>query len=101
MNRVALPARRQCDRFTIHHDGISYTVTLGEYPDGRIGEIFITAGKSGTGVQAWAYDCGVLASLAIQHGCPLATIQKALVRIDDATPAGAMGKVFDIVSRSM
>jgi hypothetical protein len=95
MTRDPLPNCRHCERFTVEHDGFAYTITVGEYPDGRIGEIFVDGGKAGTPVQALARDCAVLASLALQHGCSAETIQKALTRIDDATPAGPMGKAMD------
>ena len=48
MTRELLPQRRPSEPFTFEHAGFDYRGTIGFYPDGRIGEVFLSAAKSGT-----------------------------------------------------
>jgi acetyl-CoA carboxylase alpha subunit len=57
-----------------------YTGGIGRFDDGRIAEIFINGAKVGSAAEANAQDAAIVASLALQHGCPLETIHHALVR---------------------
>ncbi len=57
--REILPQRRRSETFefsagTQPGAEITYTATLGFYPDDRLGEIFLRAGKSGTDICALA-----------------------------------------------
>lgn len=100
MTRTALPQRRHAEAFDFCHDGIAFRASLsrfGEPLTGPVAEVFLEGGRIGSPVQALARDCAVLASLALQHGCSAETIQRALTRIDDATPAGPMGRAMDII----
>lgn len=42
--------------------------------------MFITGTKVGTAAETNAQDAAIVASLALQHGCPVETIQDALTR---------------------
>lgn len=97
--RTILANRRQSEAFDFSHDGIAYRAAFSRANvlTGPIMEVFLEGGKPGSSVQALARDCAVLASLALQFGCPLETIHKALTRVDDETPAGPMGRFFDMV----
>jgi hypothetical protein len=53
---------------------------IGRFADGRIAEIFINGSKVGSGAESSAQDAAIVASLALQHGCPLDTIRHALAR---------------------
>lgn len=99
MTRLTLPQRRHAEAFEFEHDGIRYRASISRAAplEGPPVEIFVEGGKPGSNVQALARDCAVLASLALQFGCPVETIQKALTRVDDATPAGPMGRVMDVL----
>jgi hypothetical protein len=57
-----------------------YTGGIGRFDDGRIAEIFINGSKAGTTAEAIAQDAAIVASLALQHGCPIDTIRHALFR---------------------
>ena len=61
-------------------DGQSYTGGVGRFEDGRIAEIFINGSKVGTAAETNAQDAAIVASLALQHGCPIDTIRHALAR---------------------
>jgi hypothetical protein len=53
---------------------------IGRFDDGRIAEIFINGCKVGSAAESNAQDAAIIASLSLQHGCPLDTIRHALAR---------------------
>jgi hypothetical protein len=61
-------------------EGQSYTGGIGRFDDGRIAEIFINGSKVGAAAETNAQDAAIVASLALQHGCPIDTIRHALAR---------------------
>ena len=42
----------------------NFTITIGRYPDGAVGEVFIDGGKTGQDIQSTARDAAVVLSLA-------------------------------------
>lgn len=96
-NRNPLPQRRLAETFELRHGGQNavYSVTLGRYPDGTIGEVFIAGAKAGSGVEAVARDGAVLLSLCLQFGVPLDTIKHALTREHDGASSTIIGAVVD------
>jgi len=75
--------------------GQFYTGGIGRFDDGRIAEIFINGAKVGSAAEANAQDAAIVASLALQHGCPVGTIRHALARSGGSTGplATLLGKV--------
>jgi hypothetical protein len=45
-----------------------YVADIGRFDDGRLAEVFLTAAKTDTGVEASARDAAIIASLAFQYG---------------------------------
>lgn len=78
--RSRLKDRRAHWLFRFECDGQSYTGGIGRFEDGRIAEVFINGTKVGTAAETSAQDAAIVASLALQHGCPLETIRHALAR---------------------
>ncbi|WP_439365500.1 hypothetical protein ACNJYD_04430 [Bradyrhizobium sp. DASA03005] len=80
--RTRLSDRRAHWIFRFECDGQSYTGGIGRFEDGRIAEVFINGTKVGTATAAEtnAQDAAIVASLALQHGCPIETIEHALAR---------------------
>jgi len=74
-----------------------YTGGIGRFDDGRIAEIFINGAKVGSAAEANAQDSAIVASLALQHGCPLETIHHALVR--GGGSGGPLAALLDEVER--
>ena len=72
MRRV-LENRRAGENFELRHGGknTTFTITIGHFPDGSIGEVFISGAKAGSEVDAVARDGAILLSLALQHNVPL------------------------------
>jgi len=77
MTRRVLPQRRASETFALRFWNQSFTVSVGLYPDGTPGEVFIDGGKTGQDIQSTARDAAVL-SLALQHGTAIETIRHAV-----------------------
>jgi hypothetical protein len=95
--RQRLPNRRPHWLYRFECDGQSYTGGIGRFDDGRIAEIFINGAKVGSAAEANAQDAAIVASLALQHGCPIETIRHALVRSGGL--GGPLAALLDEVER--
>ncbi len=62
-------------------------IQTGEYPDGRLGEIFLKADKAGSTISGLLDALSITASLALQHGVPPKTIVEKWSRLQ-FEPAG-------------
>lgn len=80
ISRQRLQDRRPHWLYRFECDGQIYTGGIGRFDDGRIAEIFINGSKVGTAAETNAQDAAIVASLALQHGCPMETIRHALTR---------------------
>ena len=98
LERQRLPNRRAAETFELEVASLRYTATLGRYADGTVGEIFLQNHKPGSQSDSNARDAAVAASLALQHGCPLETLQRALLRDSHARPSTPLGAAFDIIA---
>ncbi len=78
--RTRLNDRRAHWLFRFECDGQTYTGGIGRFEDGRIAEVFINGTKVGTAAETNAQDAAIVASLALQHGCPVETLRHALAR---------------------
>jgi len=98
--RELLPLRRQNESFTLRFadQRTEFTVTLGYYPDGRIGEIFIDGAKAGSEVAAITHDAATLASIGLQYGVPIETFRHAVSRDRDNKAATIIGAVLDKIN---
>jgi ribonucleoside-diphosphate reductase alpha chain len=72
-------------------------MTIGLYPDGRPGEIFLNAGHANSLLDVMAHDAAILASIALQFGCPLDTIRHAIKRDSSGTAASPIGAALDLI----
>lgn len=71
MQKNKLPNRRTGFTQKVKIDGVSVFLTTGEYPDGRLGEIFMDVGKTGSALSAMINCFCISVSIALQHGVPL------------------------------
>ena len=78
--RDRLPNRRSAISACFERDGARFEMTAGYYPDGRAGEIFLNADRANSLLDFLMSDAAILASLALQYGCPLDDIKHALKR---------------------
>ena len=95
MIRRTLPQRRASETFDLRFWSQNFTVTVGRYPDGTIGEVFIDGGKTGQDIQSTARDAAVVLSLALQHGAPIETIRHAVTRNGSGEAASILGATVD------
>jgi ribonucleoside-diphosphate reductase alpha chain len=74
------PIRRKLpnDRMSVTHkfaiSGHEGYLTLGLYPDGGVGETFLTMNKEGSTIGGLAATLGTLTSMALQYGVPVETL---------------------------
>lgn len=78
MTRVPLPDRRVHWTRKVRIEGSGFFLTVGEYDDGRPGEIWIEAHKTGTFARGILDALARMTSIALQCGCPVTEIIKAL-----------------------
>lgn len=97
MPREPLPNRRQTIRMQFWVGKIIYTATLGYYDDGRLGEVFLNAGKIGTESNVIARDSAIAISFALQHGCTVEMARTAFTRDADGNAEGPLGILFDML----
>ncbi len=70
--RLPLTRKALVHRFTV--GGTKGYIRAGMYPDGTLGEIFVTVAKEGSTLSG-VMDCfAILLSLALQSGIPLAVL---------------------------
>jgi hypothetical protein len=96
--RERLPDRRLAETTRLEFEGFHFTVTIGRFPDGRLGEIFVANHKAGNAADVVVRDAGILISLLLQHGCTATTIAHAISRNSDGTPSGMIGAVLDAIA---
>ena len=95
--RNRLPSRRPAESFEVEVGGLRYIVTVGRFPDGTIGELFLSSHKTNSSADTAARDCGVALSIALQYGADLETIRRALCRDSQGRPSGALGAALDVI----
>lgn len=96
--RQRLPNRRSHEVFEFEHEGFRYRAGFGRFPDGRLGEIFLSAAKTGTTIESIAQDAAIICSVALQHGADPETLRCALGRRRNGEPAGPLTAALDIIS---
>jgi hypothetical protein len=96
--RERLPNRRAAETFDIEVGSLRYTTTIGFYPDGRVGEIFLVNHKQGSQAGLMASDSAVLCSLLLQHGVAVDLIRRALMRDSQGNASSPLGRVLDKIA---
>jgi ribonucleoside-diphosphate reductase alpha chain len=87
--RERLPARRCAELVDFVHDGRRWTVTVGRFADGRVGELFVDGPKDAP-IVALAQESAIIASIALQNGAHLETLRHALAGRDAGPLAAAL-----------
>jgi ribonucleoside-diphosphate reductase alpha chain len=79
--RERLPRRRVSSTFAFRLADCEGYVTVGEYEDGRPGEVFIKVSKQGSTLAGIMDAFSISISLGLQHGVPLATYVRKYVNM--------------------
>jgi hypothetical protein len=97
-DREYLPDRRPSLVFDLELNGLRFTASYSCFPNGRVAEIFLQNHKPGSQSDANARDAAVAASLALQFGCPLQTLQRAVLRDSTGRPSTPLGIAIDAIT---
>lgn len=97
MTRQPLPMRRPHISFNFDCGDMTFTSGYGIDAHGAVREIWINGKKHNSAISVLSADCAVLASLALQYGCPLEVMAKAVQRNPDGMAAGPAGVAIDWV----
>jgi ribonucleoside-diphosphate reductase alpha chain len=74
--RERLPRKRRSNTFSFRVADCEGYVTVGEYEDGRPGELFVKVSKQGSTLAGVMDAFSIAVSVSLQHGVPLATYVK-------------------------
>ena len=99
MARERLPDRRQAETLDLWHGGQRYHLTVGEYNDGRPGEVFIHGATPGSDTDLLCDDIGVLISRLLQYGDDPAALAAGLGKLGiGQAPASLIGAIVGVVA---
>jgi ribonucleoside-diphosphate reductase alpha chain len=93
--RKRLPDRRSAEIVTFTHGGRNWTATIGRFSDGHPAEIFLDAAKESP-LAEFAQESAIVATLALQSGCPLDTLRHAL----DGRDVGPLGAALALIGEA-
>jgi len=96
--RRKLANRRASITFSFECNRLAYRATISRYPNGDLAEIFINNSKAGSDSDSAAKDSAVICSPALQHGVPLNTIRKALLRDPRGIASSPLGIALDLIA---
>ena len=97
--RQRLPARRSSITFEFELHGLRYTASFSRFPHSdRIAEIFLQNHKPSSQSDSNARDAAVAASLALQFGCPLEALQRAVLRDANGQASTPLGAALDVIA---
>lgn len=107
--REHIPHEPVCKKNAVKMDGYTFHIQRSFYPDGRLGEIFVTAGKQGDTVKGLMEVLCILISKVLQYGIPVEVISDIL-RNTEFSPRGIVRNhdyiksamsVTDLISKFM
>ena len=77
--------------------GSRYHITVGEYEDGRPGEVWVHGAKVGSEIDALLDDASILMSVLIQVGYDTEDIKHSLGRVNNGEWASIIGVMADLL----
>ena len=95
--RRRLNNRRLAETFSLEVAGLNYICTIGRFPDGRIGEVFLNNHKSNSAADVNARDAAIAFSFAVQHGADPDAIRRALFRDSRGNASGPLAAALDLI----
>lgn len=98
LRRDHLPNRRPALSSSFERDGARFEMTVGHYPDGRVGEIFLNADRANSTLDFLMSDAAILASLALQYGASLDELRHAVKRDVRGAAASPIGLALDQIT---
>jgi ribonucleoside-diphosphate reductase alpha chain len=89
---------QNAETFELVVGGLRYTATVGRFPDGSVGELFLSNHKSNSAADTNARDAAITFSIAIQHGADSEAIRRALCRDNSGRVSGPLGCALDVLA---
>jgi hypothetical protein len=96
--RRRLPNRRPAETTAFVFEGSLYRLTIGRFPDGSVGEIFLNHDRADSLLDVLAHDAAIAVSLLLQYGCSLPEITHALKRDSRGAAASPIGAALDRIA---
>ena len=97
-SRERLRNRRRSESFTLELHGLHYLASFSRFDDGRVAEVFLQSLKPASQSDANARDSAIAASLAMQFGCPLDVLRRALLRDAHGNASTPLGIALDVIA---
>jgi hypothetical protein len=86
--------------FNFECERLHYHATVSYFPGTtNLAEIFLTNSKPSSQSDVNARDSAIAASLALQFGCPIDVLRRALLRDSSGRAASPLGTALDLVER--
>ena len=100
--RRKLPWRRPLTTTDLEDSGGRYSVSVGYYETGEVGEVFVHSDlQSGSDKEISLYAMGVQLSLLLQYGIAPENLRHSLPQNDDGTPACLEGRILEIITHEI
>ncbi len=97
----SVPPRRLIETIKCEFDGTNFYLTLGFYPNDRIGEVHISGFKHGSNVNLLMEDACALISALLQRFVSPEALHELVLRNPDGSPASLIGAaIFHLVERA-
>ena len=100
MSRERLRNRRRSETFALELHGLRYLASFSRFDDGRVAEVFLQSLKPASQSDSNARDSAIAASLALQYGCPLDVLRRALLRDAQGRASTPLGRALDIIAEN-
>jgi hypothetical protein len=95
--RQRLANRRASISFEFENRSLRFTASFSRFADGRVAEIFLQNHKPGSQSDSNARDSAIAASLALQHGCSLDVLRRAVLRDSAGRASTPLGCALDLI----
>jgi hypothetical protein len=96
--RQRLPNRRSSITFSLQAGGLNFTATASRFDDDSLGELFLENHKANSTAGIMANEAAIAASSALQFGCPVETLRRALKRDGQGRAIGPLGIALDLLA---
>ena len=96
--RERLRNRRRSETFALELHGLRYLASFSRFNDGRVAEVFLQSLKPASQSDSNARDSAIAASLALQFGCPLGVLRRALLRDAHGNASTPLGIALDVIA---
>ena len=96
--RHALPNRRPSETTEFIRDGSRYRMTVGYFPGGAVGEVFLNADRGDSSLDVLISDAAILISLAIQYGATPLELAHAIKRDSRGRASSPIGEALDRIA---